>query len=629
MTQKMLRKILASIQLILAAVCYIVFIYGGESVKSIFLTIALILTLSGLLFLANKKEVFTTLYSKYAEKLTNEPWQEYPRPQLMRKSYQNLNGIWEYSIKPKKASQPKTYSGEILVPFPLESALSKVKKQLKKGQILYYKRNFLVNEDYTDKLVFLHFGAVDQIAHIYLNGNLVHTSYNGYLPFSVEISKYLLPENELVVKVEDDLNNRYPYGKQSKKRGGIWYTKTSGIWQTVWLEVVNKNYIKNVKYDIDYDKKMVTLVIDEAISSTLKTITINDKKYQTVSNTLDITFDDVISWSPENPYLYDVKIETETDDVTSYFAFRKLSIETINDKQTLCLNNKPYFFNGLLDQGYFSDGIYLPASLKAYEDEIQTIKELGFNTLRKHIKIEPLLWYHLCDKKGIIVWQDMVNNGKYHFIRDTALPNFGIKNLNDKKFRVNKKTKEVFIQSMEQTVKHLYNVPSICLWTIFNEGWGQFDSAPLYKRLKELDNSRFVDTNSGWFDCGVSDVKSLHIYFKPIEIEKSDRPIILSEFGGFGHSVAGHYFNVSEQFSYGFAKSEEELSEKFKKLYETEIIPLIEKGLCAAIYTQVSDVEDELNGLFTFDRYKLKFNKEVVKEVNKKINEYNERGTYE
>ena len=324
-------------------------------------------------------------------------------------------------------------------------------------------------------------------------------------------------------------------------------------------------------------------------------------------------------WSPEDPYLYEFTLQTESDAVRSYFAIRILDIRKIDGISRLCLNGKPYFFHGVLDQGYFSDGIFTPASPKCYDNDILAMKNLGFNMLRKHIKIEPSYFYYACDRLGMIVFQDMVNNGDYSFLRDTALPTVGLKKLSDRYLHRDTATRQAFMRAMEETVAQLRNHPSVCCWTIFNEGWGQFDSENMYHRLKEMDSTRFIDTASGWFHGATSDVESEHVYFKPVKLKPSVKPIFLSEFGGYVYRVDGHVFNPDKAYGYRIFDDRQKFEDALIALYEKEVIPHIGRGLCATVYTQLSDVEDETNGLLTYDRKVCKAEPARMREIAAKL----------
>jgi len=307
-------------------------------------------------------------------------------------------------------------------------------------------------------------------------------------------------------------------------------------------------------------------------------------------------------WSPEDPYLYEFAVETKDDRVESYFALRSLEIKTVEGYPRLCLNGKPYFFHGLLDQGYWPDGLFTPAAPECYAEDILAMKKLGFNTLRKHIKVEPEEFYYQCDKLGMVVFQDMVNNGDYSFLRDTALPTVGLQKLPDQGLHRDEKCRQMFLAGMEATVNQLKNHPCICYWTIFNEGWGQFDSDNVYEQFRKLDDTRFIDTTSGWFRRKKSDVDSRHVYFKPVKLKAGEKPLVLSEFGGYSYKPEGHVFNTEQTYGYGKFADAGEFRTALEKLYREQIVPAVKTGLCAAIYTQVSDVEDETNGLLSYDR---------------------------
>ena len=562
------------------------------------------------------------LDSKY-EVNKDTPLPEYPRPQLVRDSYLNLNGYWDFEIS-KTPTIPQNYSHKILVPFPMESKLSGVFKNLKKGEYIIYRKSITFEEGFIKDKVLLHFGAIDQFATIYFNGEkLIDNKYIGYFPITLDITKHLKDDNELIVICKDDNDRNYPYGKQTKESKGMWYTKVSGIWQTVWCESVSNDYIKSVRIEVDYDNKLVD-VFTEQDTTTNKKVTFSLRGKEIISYTGTTTFselylEDFEEWTPENPVLYDVQIETEHDLVRTYFAMRKVDVQEVNGIKRLCLNNKPYFFNGLLDQGYYSDGIFTPASYEAFKDDILTMKSLGYNTLRKHIKIEPLIWYHMCDKYGMIVWQDMMNTGDYSFIRDTALPTVGFTYKSDKNLHKGP-SRDNYYDAMDKTVKLLYNSPSVCLYTIFNEAWGQFDTARVHTYLLSLDKTRLIDANSGWFDMHVGTMNSKHIYFKKINLEFDDRAMIISEFGGYSCKLPDHSFNLDDTYGYRFFTDLQEFEDAFVKLYEDEVIPYIEKGLCATIYTQVSDVEEETNGILTYDRKVCKLNVERIKALMNKVN---------
>ncbi len=528
------------------------------------------------------------------------PWEEYPRPLLKRNSFFCLNGEWDFCVQ--AADGKKVFDGKITVPFPPESLLSGVDRVFDEENTLIYRKKFTLPQGFNKGRVLLHFGAVDQIAKVYVNGELVAEHTGGYIPFSADITSVLEEENEITVGVKDNLSTFVlPYGKQCKNRGGMWYTPVSGIWQTVWVESVPQKYIQGVLAEVLTSG--VKFKIDGVKKADITVTTPDGEIFaQTENGEVFVKLPNPVLWSPENPYLYDYTVKTDADEVGSYFAVRRLEIKSVDGIKRLCLNGKPYFFHGLLDQGYFSDGIFTPAAPSVYTQEIQRIKALGFNTLRKHIKIEPQIFYYECDRLGVIVWQDMVNNGDYKFLRDTALPTAGFIRRKDKNMHADEATRAAFLQAMEETVALLKAHPSICYWTVFNEGWGQFESEKAYHALKKLDDTRFIDTTSGWFQCGETDVDSRHVYFSKLKFKPAQKPIVLSEFGGCGFAVEGHIFNTFKSYGYGKCETRADFVKKIRQLYLKKIIPAVKNGLCASIYTQVSDVEDELNGLFTYDR---------------------------
>ena len=555
---------------------------------------------------------FSHLYTPFEK--NGADWSEYPRPQMVRDSYISLSGKWKlYSLK----KDNKSFLGDIEVPFPPESRLSGIERTKADSEKYIYEKTLFIDRDFICGRVILHFGAVDCICKVSLNGTLIGCHEGGYLPFSFEIEKHLrIGENTVTVIVTDELSTEYSYGKQRKKRGGMWYTPISGIWQTVWLESVPENYIKglrltptltSVKVETDGGDEEKTLILHKKSG---------DITYTFRGDSFTLELEKPHLWSPEDPYLYYFTLISGDDQIDSYFALRTVTVED----GYICLNGKPYFFHGLLDQGYYPDGIYTPATPEGYKWDILKMKELGFNMLRKHIKMEPLLFYHYCDKYGMIVFQDMVNSGKYNFLIDTALPTIGLKK--GISHKASPLRREQFEESSFETAELLYNSPSVCYYTIFNEGWGQYDADRIYREMKKADPSRIWDATSGWFFEKESDVKSEHVYFKRLNLKKDSRPLVLSEFGGYSYKVKDHSFNLRDNYGYKTFSSPEELTEGLRSLYIREVVPEIEKkGLCAAVLTQVSDVEDETNGMVTYDRQVIKPDCDTMLEIKNALKE--------
>lgn len=520
----------------------------------------------------------------------------YPRPQMRRDSFFCLNGKWLLN------------GSEITVPYPPQSGLSGFKGKL--SDDMEYVRHFTLPDGFffDGCRIILHFGAVDQIAEVFVNGKSTVYHEGGYLPFSADITEMIIEgENTLSVHAVDTLSQDYPYGKQRKDRGGMWYTPVSGIWQSVWMEAVPEKYIECI--DILPDLTSVTMTVHtQAEHCTAKVpgcgiIELTPKK------PTRIEIPDPHHWTPDDPYLYNFTVQAGIDHVESYFALRTIEIGTYHSRPCVLLNKKPIFLNGVLDQGYYPDGIYLPASEENYENDVRNMKSLGINLLRKHCKIEPEAFYHICDRMGMLVMQDMINSGGYSFIPDTALPTIGMQWRPDRfRRKPNGKRHAFFTQHALDTQKHLFNHPCIIAYTIFNEGWGQFDADRHYRLLKDADPTRLYDSTSGWFAQTESDFDSRHVYFRNKVLRGKNRPLFLSECGGYARPIPGHMFNENNKYGYGTVESEEALTAKIEQLWNEMVFPSISNGLVGLVYTQVSDIEDEINGFYTYDRTVCKVN---------------------
>ena len=528
----------------------------------------------------------------------------HPRPQLRRETWMDLNGKWDFAVQADE-KKPEAFDRTILVPYCPESALSGIHNHFPEGSFLFYRRYVRLPEAAAGHRILLHVGAADQALTCYVNGVEIGSHTGGYTAFTMDITRAVREENEILLRVRDDLTDTaFPRGKQSLTPGGMWYTPVSGIWQSVWLEWVPETYIQS----LDIRADMTEAVLDTGDASLSGTVTVMAPEGNV---TLPLTGGRAVFrpetprlWSPEDPYLYEFEITTGADRVSGYFALRSWDIRNVDGIPRLCVNGKPRFFHGLLDQGYWPDGIYTPPSPDCYRQEILAMKRMGFNTLRKHIKVEPEEFYYQCDKLGMFVFQDMVNNGDYSYLKDTILPTLGFQRKNDRRAHPDKRSRQMFLDNMKAQVLQLKNHPCIAMWTIFNEGWGQFDATAAYHTLKALDDSRFVCSCSGWFRGGESDVFSRHIYFGQWHhLKRTDKPLVLTEFGGICLAVDGHLYNPDKSYGYQSSKDSEDYRKKLLTLYRKHILPAIPKGLCAAIYTQVSDVEEEINGLLTYDRH--------------------------
>ena len=575
------------------------------------------------------------------------PLAEYPRPAMRRDSCEILNGPWQYAIT-QTAEYPAAWQGSILVPYSPEAPASGVGRTLQPGQWLHYHRLFAPPAGEGGR-VLLHFGAVDYACAVQVNGHLVGGHRGGYWPFTLDITDLLngTGRNSLWVAVQDPTGHgTQARGKQTLKPGGMFYPAQSGIWQTVWLERVPDNYIQTLTVTPDYDARTVTVRVHTAkpggavnLWAMVRAggVTIaedwgSDEADQDGEVTLNIPEEHFFPWSPDTPFLYDLTVGTNQgeeaglDTVHSYFALRKWSCAPdAHGVLRFCLNDKPILLNGLLDQGYWPEGLYTPPSDAAVERELSEVKALGFNLLRKHAKIEPQRWYYHCDRLGLIVWQDIVNGGSaYNLWFVTYLTNVLqplLRRFPDGKAaysllsRAKPAGREEYAHELADTVQALRCHPCIACWVPFNEGWGQFDAGKAVQALRALDGTRLVDEASGWFDQGGGDVHSLHNYFYPLRIRPQKRTVALSEYGGIAWPMPGHE-PPHKTYGYGTAKDRQELTARYKKLQLKTVLPQLEKGLSALVYTQLTDVEDEVNGLFTYDRAAVKPDANAVRSVN-------------
>ena len=575
------------------------------------------------------------------------PLAEYPRPAMRRDSCEILNGPWQYAIT-QTAEYPAAWQGSILVPYSPEAPASGVGRTLQPGQWLHYHRLFAPPAGEGGR-VLLHFGAVDYACAVQINGHLAGGHRGGYWPFTLDITDLLngTDRNSLWVAVQDPTSHgTQARGKQTLKPGGMFYPAQSGIWQTVWLERVPDNYIQTLTVTPDYDARTVTVRVHTAkpggavnLWAMVRAggVTIaedwgSDEADQDGEVTLNIPEEHFFPWSPDTPFLYDLTVGTNQgeeagfDTVHSYFALRKWSCAPdAHGVLRFCLNDKPILLNGLLDQGYWPEGLYTPPSDAAVERELSEVKALGFNLLRKHAKIEPQRWYYHCDRLGLIVWQDIVNGGSaYNLWFVTYLTNVLqplLRRFPDGKAcrrllsRAKPAGREEYAHELADTVQALRCHPCIACWVPFNEGWGQFDAGKAVQALRTLDGTRLVDEASGWFDQGGGDVHSLHNYFYPLRIRPQKRTVALSEYGGIAWPMPG---NEPPRKTYGYstAKDRQELTARYKKLQLKTVLPQLEKGLSALVYTQLTDVEDEVNGLFTYDRAAVKPDANAVRSVN-------------
>ncbi|MBD3617351.1 MAG: beta galactosidase jelly roll domain-containing protein [Gracilimonas sp.] len=567
------------------------------------------------------------LMTRWAEDINPEqPLAEYPRPQMARPEWKNLNGLWKYAVAPALDDKPESWEGEILVPFGIESALSGVKRRVGPDNKLWYQRSFTVSEAWADKRVALHFGAVDWRAEVWVNGKKVGSHDGGYTGFSLDISEVLKGEGEqtITVAVWDPTDEGFqPRGKQVRSPESIWYTPTTGIWQTVWLEPLPNVAIEDVKTTPDIDEEYLSLTVignkKESDFIVKAAAFDNGRKVGEVKGALGenlrLPVEGMKLWSPDSPFLYDLKISLhkngkKIDKVESYFGMREVRIDKAEDGFVrLFLNDEPLFHYGLLDQGFWPDGIYTAPTDEALKYDIQVTKDLGFNMIRKHVKVEPARWYYWADKIGVLVWQDMPNGDRHIVPGEDDIDRVAQSDYNFKK-------------EYKELIEQFYNHPSIVTWVPFNEGWGQFQTKKIAELTQKLDPSRLVNVVSGWQDRGVSDMHDIHSYPGPDMPEpEEDRAAILGEFGGEALVVEGNLW--VQDFSkapshYETSQSKEELFQTYEDLL-IKLIELRDKGLAGAVYTQTTDVESEVNGIMTYDREIVKFEYDFLRELHRRL----------
>lgn len=571
------------------------------------------------------------LISKWADEVDEKkPWQEYPRPQLQRSKWLNLNGIWEYQIVKDDEDTKAGLWLPIVVPFGVGAPMSMAPHTLEADETVWYRKTFAARPGL--ERIMLNFEAVDQCCTVYLNGFEVGSHYGGFLPFSFEVGQYIKYQNALMIAVKDRTDRDiYSYGRQRLDHHGIWHSPIAGITGTVWLEPLSEHAIEDVKITPDYDAAKTYIELAGSFGQAKITITAPDGSFSHTGLSQDghytVPMQEFHAWSPEDPFLYDVKIETEDDEVHSYFGMRRFSSGHDREGHTrFCLNNHPLFLSGVLDQGRWPEGGMSAPSEKAMAYELKTVKKMGFNLIREHGRVQSRRWYYLCDKLGLLVMQDMPSGGgpfrRWH--NWTAPVYFGLRKMKDDDYARQGRSADsikAYKAELDDTLDTLYNCTCICAWVPFHEGWGQFDAEKITGRIKAYDTTRLVDSASGWHDQGCGDFLSLHVYGRHFHMPKNDgRMILLSGFGSLGYYSSAHPASEKKTAAKQY-KDRGAYDEALNRLYEKEIVPSVQKGLAGCIYTQLTDVEEEDDGLLTADRAALKPDGSRLAKMNEKLME--------
>jgi len=568
--------------------------------------------------------------TSWAEEIdTENVLNEYPRPIMERKEWKNLNGLWDYSIRERGKEQPKKIDGKILVPFPVESSLSGVMKEVGASNEVWYNTNFTIPDGWNEKNILLNFGAVDWKADVWINDIKVGSHTGGYEPFSFDITPFLnnKKSQQLTVKVWDPSDEGpQPRGKQVKNPEGIWYTPVTGIWQTVWLEPVNKRRLENLKFTPDIDKNQIKISAEGRNTKygDIVEVTVYDgskvigKSKSVVGEEFEISINNSKLWSPESPFLYrtTVKLISEgevKDEIKSYFGMRKISSKRDeNGIVRMQLNNEDYFQFGPLDQGWWPDGLYTAPTDEALKYDILKIKALGFNMIRKHVKVEPARWYTHCDEIGILVWQDMPNGGRGPGWQSR---NF-FKGSEDQRSQA---SEDIYRKEWKGILDHLISYPSIVVWVPFNEAWGQFGTEEITNWTKNYDPTRLVNSASGGNHFHTGDILDLHNYPDPdLYLYDAERVTVLGEYGGIGLPLKDHLWNKDNNWGYVQFKNSKEVTDEYVK-YAEKLKKLVRAGFSGAVYTQTTDVEGEVNGLMTYDRKIDKVDVERLRRINKEV----------